>query len=119
MGSEMCIRDSYKEGPPEGWEASYISTYVTMHPFEDFAETWAHYLHISDTVETASEYGLSAVAPVTAFSSFRDVVTGIWVPLSIALNMINRSMGKDDLYPFVIPAPVIDKLDFVASLAGR
>jgi hypothetical protein len=109
----------YREGPPQGWEASYISTYATMHPFEDFAETWAHYLHISDTVETASEYGLTAVAPVTAFSSFRDVVSGIWVPLSIALNMINRSMGKDDLYPFVIPGPVLDKLDFVAALNTR
>ena len=106
----------YRDGPPEGWEASYISTYATMHPFEDFAETWAHFLHISDTIETASEYGLTSVAPVTAFSSFRDVVSGIWVPLSIALNMINRSMGKDDLYPFIIPGPVLDKLDFVASL---
>ena len=65
------------------------------------------------------EYGLTAVAPVTAFCSFRDVVRGVWIPLSIALNMINRSMGKDDLYPFVIPPPVLDKLDFVASLAGR
>ena len=106
----------YAAGPPEGWEASYISTYATMHPFEDFAETWAHYLHICDTVETAAEYGLTAVAPVSAFSSFRDVVTGVWAPLTVALNMINRSMGKDDLYPFVIPAPVLDKLEFVASL---
>jgi hypothetical protein len=113
---QAAIDRHYADGPPEDWEASYISTYATMHPFEDFAETWAHYLHICDTVETASEYGLTAVAPVTAFSSFRDVVTGIWVPLSVALNMINRSMGREDLYPFVIPAPVLDKLEFVASL---
>ena len=113
---QAALDRHYAEGAPEGWEASYISTYATMHPFEDFAETWAHYLHICDTVETASEYGLTAVAPVAAFSSFRDVVTGVWVPVTVALNMINRSMGKDDLYPFVIPAPVLDKLDFVASL---
>ena len=113
---QAAIDRHYAEGPPAGWEESYISTYATMHPFEDFAETWAHYLHICDTVETASEYGLTAVAPVAAFSSFRDVVAGIWVPLTVALNMINRSMGKDDLYPFVIPGPVLDKLDFVASL---
>ncbi len=112
------IQRHYAEGPPAGWESSYISTYATMHPFEDFAETWAHYLHICDTIETASEHGLIAVAPVTAFSSFGDVVRGIWIPLSIALNMVNRSMGKDDLYPFVIPPPVLDKLDFVASLSG-
>ncbi|WP_028643883.1 zinc-binding metallopeptidase family protein [Nocardioides sp. URHA0020] len=106
----------YAEGPPAGWESEYISTYATMHPFEDFAETWAHYLHICDTIETASEYGLTAVAPVTSFASFADVVRGVWIPLAVALNMVNRSMGKDDLYPFVIPPPVLDKLEFVASL---
>jgi hypothetical protein len=109
----------YSQGPPDGWEKSYISTYATMHPFEDFAETWAHYLHICDTVETAGEYGLTAVASPATFSSFRDLVVGIWVPLTAALNMINRSMGKEDLYPFVIPAPVLDKLEFVAALAPR
>jgi hypothetical protein len=61
-----------------------------MHPYEDFAETWAHYLHICDTVETASEYGLTAVTGVDAFARFRDLVAGVWVPLSTALNMINR-----------------------------
>ena len=109
----------YAEGPPEGWESSYISSYATMHPFEDFAETWAHYLHICDSIETASEYGLTTVGTVTQFTNFHDVVVGIWMPLSVALNMINRSMGHEDLYPFVIPAAVLDKLDFVASLAGH
>jgi hypothetical protein len=108
----------YAEGPPEGWESSYISSYATMHPFEDFAETWAHYLHICDSIETASEYGLTTVGTITSFTSFRDVVVGIWMPLSVALNMINRSMGHEDLYPFVIPTAVLDKLEFVASLAG-
>jgi hypothetical protein len=107
----------YAEGPPEGWESSYISSYATMHPWEDFAETWAHYLHICDSIQTASEYGLTTVGTITSFTSFRDVVVGIWMPLSVALNMINRSMGHEDLYPFVIPNPVLDKLDFVASLA--
>lgn len=90
--------------------------YATMHPYEDFAETWAHYLHICDTLETASEYRLAAIAGIDAFTRFRDLVTGVWMPLASGLNMINRSMGKDDLYPFVIPPPVLDKLEFVASL---
>ena len=111
-----AIDRHYAEGPPSGWEASYISAYATMHPFEDFAETFAHYLHIVDTCETAAEHGLITVAP-TAFGSFRDLVRGVWIPLSIALNQINRSMGKDDLYPFVITQPVLDKLDFVAAMA--
>jgi hypothetical protein len=107
----------YAEGPPEDWESSYISSYATMHPFEDFAETWAHYLHICDTLQTASEYGLATVAAIDRFSRFRDLVVGVWVPLTIGLNMINRSMGHEDLYPFVIPDRVLDKLEFVAGLA--
>jgi len=111
-----ALERHYAGGAPDGWAASYISTYATMHPFEDFAETFAHYLHISDTCETAAAQGLVTVAP-TAFGSFRDLVRGEWIPLSVALNQINRSMGKDDLYPFIIPEPVLDKLDYVARLA--
>ena len=113
---EDALERYYSQGALEGWETSYISTYATMHPFEDFAETWAHYLHISDTLETAAEHGLMPMAVPTAFTLFRDLVTGIWFPLSMALNVINRSMGRDDLYPFVIPEPVLDKLEFVATL---
>jgi len=116
MDYRAALERHYAEGAPDGWAASYISTYATMHPFEDFAETFAHYLHISDTCETAAAQGLVTVAP-TAFGSFRDLVRGVWIPLSVALNQINRSMGKDDLYPFVIPEPVLDKLDYVARLA--
>ncbi|MGJ9414035.1 putative zinc-binding metallopeptidase [Aeromicrobium sp. CF4.19] len=108
----------YAQGPPDGWENSYISTYATMHPFEDFAETFAHWMHISETIDTARAQGLLTVDP-DAFGSFRDLVRGVWVPLSTALNQINRAMGADDLYPFVIPDPVLDKLEFVASLPPR
>ncbi len=114
-----AIKRHYAEGPPDDWARSYISTYATMHPFEDFAETWSHYLHICDTIETAREYSLITIGGLEAFSSFRDVVSGVWIPLSIALNQMNRSMGKDDVYPFVIPPPVLEKLDFVASLLPR
>lgn len=104
----------YADGPPAGWEERYLTMYATMHPYEDFAETWAHYLHICDTLDTAVHYGL--ISDERGSRSFRELVTEVWVPLSTALNAINRSMGKDDLYPFVIPTPVMDKLEFVASL---
>ncbi len=107
----------YENGAPKAWRSSFISQYATMHPWEDFAETFAHYLHICDTIETASAYGLATVGSPARFTAFRDLVTGVWVPLSIALNQINRSMGKGPLYPFVIPEPVLDKLEFVARLA--
>nr|WP_154921164.1 putative zinc-binding metallopeptidase [Microbacterium testaceum] len=106
----------YSEGPPADWPERYISTYATMHPYEDFAETWAHFLHMTDTVETAHIYGLARTAGPEDSPTFRAFVTDTWMPLSTALNMVNRSMGKADLYPFVIPDPVLDKLDFIASL---
>lgn len=110
-----AIERHYEQGPPGDWQRSFLSSYATMHPFEDFAETFAHFLHIWDTIDTANEFGLTTVDP-SAFSLFRDLVTGVWMPLAIALNQINRSMGKDPLYPFVIAGPVLDKLEFVASL---
>ena len=118
---QSALDRHYAEGPPEGWEQSYISSYATMHPYEDFAETFAHVMHISDTVGTARAHGFSTVDPA-AFSSFRDLVTGVWVPMSTALNQINRSMGAGDLYPFVLAPAVLDKLDLVAEIvrdAGR
>jgi hypothetical protein len=75
--------------------------------------------HICDTIQSASDYSLTTVSASTAFSQFRDVVVGISVPISVALNMINRSMGHEELYPFVIPDAVLDKLDFVASVGPR
>ena len=109
----------YRDGPPKSWRGTSISKYATMHPWEDFAETFAHFLHICDTLETASAYGLEAVSEPRDLDNFADLVTQVWIPLSIALNQINRSMGKGDLYPFVIPARVIDKLQYVASLVPR
>ncbi|MEH3033240.1 MAG: putative zinc-binding metallopeptidase [Aeromicrobium erythreum] len=105
----------YAEGPPADWQQDFISQYATMHPYEDFAETFAHVLHIRDTVGTAAAHGLVTVDP-DAFTSFRDLVTGVWIPLSIGLNQINRSMGENDLYPFVLPERVLDKLELVADL---
>ncbi|MEO6473111.1 MAG: putative zinc-binding metallopeptidase [Aeromicrobium sp.] len=109
----------YRDGPPKAWKRTSISKYAAMHPWEDFAETFAHFLHICDTLHTASAYGLEPVNEVLDLDSFADVVSKVWIPLSIALNQINRSMGKGDLYPFVIAQPVIDKLQFVANLVPR
>jgi hypothetical protein len=110
------VERHYAEGPPSDWPEHYISAYATMHPYEDFAETWAHYLHICDTIETAVESGLVAPVELVGRERFRDLVTEVWMPLARALNLVNRSLGKDDLYPFVIAPRVLDKLDYIASL---
>ena len=88
-----------------------------MHPAEDWAETFAHHLHMRDTLDTCAAFG---IAPASATferkilgpSGF-DSIIEMWLPLVWALNMVNRSMGRDDLYPFVLPAPVLDKMRFI------
>jgi hypothetical protein len=110
-----AIDRHYAQGPPEGWEESHVSAYATMHPWEDFAETFAHVLHISDALETAHSFGLT-VDPQVGLRRFSDVVVGTWLPLSTALNQMNRSLGLQDLYPFVLAPVVLDKLEWTAGL---
>lgn len=117
----------YRHGPPPGWEAAHVSAYAAMHPWEDWAETWAHYLHMTDTLETAAAFGMRAdpeaggdLAAGIGINPFgvRDIqrLLGAWLPLTVALNAMNRSMGQPDLYPFALPQPVLDKLGFVHDL---
>ena len=88
-----------------------ISVYASSHPWEDWAETFAHYLHMRDVLETAEEFGL---APRQAAGEFDfDQALTQWLRLSVAFNEINRSMGQQDLYPFAISEQVSDKLHFV------
>lgn len=113
----------YRDGAPADWQASYISAYATMHPWEDWAETWAHYLLIVDVLDTSATYGLALLpddpgeptltdrTPV-ADASFENLIRR-WFPLTCALNSLNRSLGLKDAYPFALAAPVIDKLRFV------
>ena len=121
-----ALQRHYAEGAPEGWEASFISEYATMHPWEDFAECFAHYLHITDTLGTAAAGGLVLhadrvagvdAADVVPRASYHDVPTSEmladWHWLSLLFNRVNHAMGRGDLYPFTLSAPVERKLDFV------
>ncbi len=88
-----------------------------MHPAEDWAETFAHYLHIRDTIDTAAAFGFAPSGatldrPIPGLIGF-DHLIEIWLPLTWAMNMINRSMGRPDLYPFVLPQSVLDKMKLV------
>jgi hypothetical protein len=121
-----AIDRHYREGAPAGWEASFISEYATMHPWEDFAESFAHYLHITDTLTTAAASGMVLEAgrldgvldhDLTLRRSYRDATVdemlADWAWVSLLINRLNHALGKGDLYPFTISAPVRDKLDFV------
>ena len=120
----------YASGPPADWPQRFVSAYATMHPWEDWAETFAHYLHIRDTLQTAAAHGLRVdgpdIATTDAAPLHADPVDGgdlrtildAWLPLTYALNAVSRSMGSDDLYPFVIAAPVQAKLGVVHRLVA-
>jgi hypothetical protein len=118
-----ALDNYYRVGAPADWQASYISAYATMHPWEDWAETWAHYLMIVDVLDTSTAYGIALFSddpreptltdrtPVEN-ASF-DTLMKRWFPLTYALNGLNRSLGMPDGYPFALAAPVVDKLRFV------
>lgn len=121
-----ALRRHHEAGPPEDWREHHISSYATAHPWEDFAESFAHFGHIVDTLETASAWGLqlslSATMTEEGFSPYRmrdvDQMLRAWVPMTLAINAINRSMGQPDLYPFVLPPPVTAKLGFIAGIVA-
>ena len=107
----------YDAGPPPNWPDRFVSAYASAHPAEDFAETFAHFLHIDDALETARTAGLA-----TGDSPGRQVGDdwiSDWISLSITLNEILRSLGADDPYPFVLAPPVQAKLEFIDRLVRR
>ncbi|RDI43910.1 zinc-binding metallopeptidase family protein [Nocardia mexicana] len=112
----------YRDGAPDGWENGYVSSYATMHAAEDWAETFAHYLHIRDTLDTAAAFGFAPAGatldrPQVGRAGF-DRIIDLWLPLSWALNMMNRSMGHSDLYPFVLAEPVLEKMRCIHELCA-
>jgi hypothetical protein len=128
---QAALDRHYSEGAPQGWKKKFVSSYATMHAAEDWAETFAHYLHIRDTLDTSAWCGLAPATatfdrPALGPSAFPNIID-LWLPLSWSLNMVNRSMGHDDLYPFVLPAAVLEKMQFIhtvieevtAALSGK
>lgn len=126
---EDALKRHYQQGAPVDWQQNFVSSYATTHPWEDFAETWAHYLHIVDTLEMAGEFGLD-VKPrldrIGGLSSHIDfdpyaapdigTIMAAWLPFVFAMNSVSRTMGTRDLYPFVLAPAVMMKLGFVHEL---
>ena len=130
-----ALQRHYAQGPAFEWYAAYVSAYASAHPWEDWAETWAHYLHMTDTLETAAACGVSlrprragepalSTVPATAGtpSGTFDRLIDSWYPLTYMLNNLNRGMGQPDAYPFVLSPRAVEKLRFVhqtvAAAAG-
>jgi hypothetical protein len=129
MDYSAVLKTYYQQGPAQDWPERTVTAYAISHPWEDWAETWAHYLHIMDTLETAASFGMgirpseakaqgsSKMAQVMFDGQMKfDDLLEEWVPLTCALNSINRGMGLSDLYPFVISPSVVEKLRFIHSV---
>jgi hypothetical protein len=127
-----ALRAYYDRGAPADWQERFVSAYASSHPWEDWAETWAQYLHMVDTLETAAACGLSLkprrkdepsapqmpepVSPQPA--AFEDLIAS-WFPLTYALNNLNRGLGHADAYPFVLSPTAVAKLTFIDDVVGR
>jgi len=114
-----ALGNHYAKGPPADWQQNHVSAYAAAHPWEDWAETWAHYMHIVDTLETAAGEGLAIrhgegeiVIQFPIGRPFADTIRQ-WQDVSLLLNGLNRSMGLADAYPFVLADKVIAKLALI------
>jgi hypothetical protein len=125
-----ALQRHYDNGPVPNWPESFISAYASTHPWEDFAECFAHYLHIVDTLETARAFGIAIdprgheeMAAEVDFNPYRaksaEQLVSAWIPLSVAINSIQRSMGQRDSYPFVLSPPVVAKLEYLHELLQK
>ncbi len=116
----------YDNGAPADWQQRFVSAYASAHPWEDWAETWAHYLHITDTLETADACGLSLQPhrndeplliqqrpPNNPAEQDFALMIERWFPLTYLLNNLNRGLGLPDAYPFVLSPSALEKLRFV------
>ena len=118
----QALQNHYASGGhPAGWENSFVSAYATSHPWEDWAETWAHYLHMVDLLETAAAYNTRVEVPGASSDEVDDPfempdfdkLVEQWVPVTLLVNSLNRSLGQGDAYPFALSPPALDKLRFV------
>lgn len=124
-----ALQEYYAQGPPADWNQRYVSAYAASHPWEDWSETWAHYIHIIDTLETAFSFGIqldtdkkngNSLSHPVYFDPYKlydfQAIINSWLPLTYAVNSINRSMGHPDLYPFVLSTEVISKMQFIHDI---
>jgi hypothetical protein len=129
---QQALQDHYaRGGTVPGWNDSFVSEYASSHPWEDWAETWAHYLHMTDLLETAASYNMRVTMPgedtemeelVNPLESGQpdfDALVEQWVPLTLLVNSLNRSLGQEDAYPFALSPGALEKLRYVHEVIGE
>jgi len=126
---DEAVKAHYRDGAPLDWGVHFVSAYSSTHPWEDWAETWAHYLHMVDTADTAASFGIDLTHIGLETEPFgTDVLwsndtsdegprflalLNDWVGLTAVMNEMSRSMGQPDFYPFVLSREVVTKLHFI------
>ena len=124
---QQALQRHYESGGmPAGWQDRHVSAYATCHPWEDWAETWAHYLHMIDLLETAAAYNTRMTVPGEGEEDIEEVANPFaarkpgfnalvndWVPITLLVNSLNRSLGQDDAYPFALSEGALRKLRYV------
>lgn len=117
-----ALEAHYKNGPPQNWRESHITAYAAAHPWEDWAETWAHYLHMMDSLGTAYYSRIRIEGELSVDPTFNyaeldlkifDTIIKNWPGVACMINSFNRSLGVSDAYPFVIQPKVVEKLRFI------
>lgn len=113
-----ALQRHYGNGPPAGWEQHYLTGYASAHPHEDWAETAAHLLHLTDIADSFVAAGLGAPdLPATDWDPYAEPdaarLTAAAAAVTLGVNHVNRAMGLPDLYPFVMSDTARAKLAFV------
>jgi hypothetical protein len=123
-----ALERHYAGGPPSDWPARFVSSYASSHPWEDWAETWTHVLHMADTLTTAISFGLNPRQLDVEIDGFpREALYqpdepeaarflnffNSWIRLTVVMNEMSKGMGLPDFYPFTVPQPVVAKLHFI------
>lgn len=111
----MALERHYQTPDNGWWRPIYLSHYATAHPWEDYAETFAHVLHMHAMLETARAEGFTEA---TGAPSFQDTYDS-WAALTIGLNEMARSMGTAEPYPFAPPLQAVRKIAFVDRLISQ
>jgi len=126
----QALQRHYRQGPPPDWPERYVSAYASSHPWEDWAETWAHYLHMADTLDTAASFSLDIESVEMPFEGFKPEALvqpddrflhfiNSWSRFTAVLNELSRSMGLSDFYPFVLSTSSVGKLHFIHTVVTQ
>ena len=109
----------YDQGPPEDWQSAHVTPYASSHPHEDWAESAAHAMHLTDITDSFRNAGLCmAGGTEPSWEAFAEAeadpaqLTTAAIAISVAMNHVNRSVGQPDLYPFVNTPRTLEKLTF-------